>query len=183
MKSILAGILIGIGVIVNLSCTNGFIGALLFSLGLVLVLVFNADLFTGKIGYIIDEPNKKNILDLAKMLCGNIIGAFIVAVIIMIGSPDVDLLMQFIFEMPTERYFIFAIPCGALMYLAVEGYKRTKNFLIPIMCVTTFIVSGFQHCIVVAFYFGIFNLKFWFAVLGNTIGAIAMRWLTKEQGD
>ena len=51
MKSILAGVLIGIGACIYTKCTNQYLGAFLFSFGLLGVLNFEALLFTGKIGY------------------------------------------------------------------------------------------------------------------------------------
>ncbi|MFR4969716.1 MAG: hypothetical protein ACLTDC_03590 [Lachnospiraceae bacterium] len=37
--------------------------------------------------------------------------------------------------------FILGIFCGALMYIAVEGYKQTKNPLILFVCVAGFILA------------------------------------------
>ena len=49
IKSIMAGIFISIGCVVNLA-VGGIVGAALFSLGLTAILVFNFNLFTGKAG-------------------------------------------------------------------------------------------------------------------------------------
>ena len=49
---VLAGMMIGIGGCVSLSCDNRYIGALLFSLGLFGIIQFGFGLFTGKVGYI-----------------------------------------------------------------------------------------------------------------------------------
>ena len=46
-KSILAGILIGLGVIINLQSDNRIIGALLFSFGLLTIIEMHLLLFTG----------------------------------------------------------------------------------------------------------------------------------------
>ena len=183
-KSILAGLFIGLGAIVNLSADNRLVGAFMFSLGLLLVIIFKADLFTGKIGYFIDEPTGKNALKLLKILIGNVVGVFIMAMLVRLSMPEIYGKLCLMDFLPSDlSYFVLAIPCGALMYLAVEGYKRSNSLFIPMLCVATFIVCGFQHCIVVAFYsvfFGAFNFKLILAVLGNTLGAIALRALTKE---
>ena len=50
-KSILAGILIGLGVIINLQSENHALGALLFSFGLLTIIQMQLYLYTGKIGY------------------------------------------------------------------------------------------------------------------------------------
>ncbi len=73
--------------------------------------------------------------------------------------------------------------CGALIYLAVELYRRTKNFIPVIICVMAFILSGTEHCIADAFYLGASQLSWkafgylWLAVAGNSIGAVALHWL------
>jgi formate/nitrite transporter FocA (FNT family) len=48
MKSILAGIFIGIGCCLYLSIPDKLIGALCFSLGLLGIRIFQLNLFTGK---------------------------------------------------------------------------------------------------------------------------------------
>lgn len=73
IKSILAGVMIGVGCNVYLSCDNKYIGALLFSIGLITILIFEFNLYTGKVCYI---PQKgisftKQVLII---LIGNIIG-------------------------------------------------------------------------------------------------------------
>jgi formate/nitrite transporter FocA (FNT family) len=50
IQSILAGILIGIGAYAYVSISNLYIGAFIFSLGLISVFILEAKLFTGKIG-------------------------------------------------------------------------------------------------------------------------------------
>ena len=44
VKSILAGIMISVGCVVNLSCDNKYIGAILFCIGLITILLFNFNL-------------------------------------------------------------------------------------------------------------------------------------------
>lgn len=49
--ALLAGIMIGIGSIIYLSCDNKYIGAFLFGFGLFTILTFEFNLYTGKVGY------------------------------------------------------------------------------------------------------------------------------------
>ena len=60
-KSILAGILIGLGDIILLSITPKVLGAVLFSFGLVTIINMQLYLFTGKIGFL-DKNNVSQIL-------------------------------------------------------------------------------------------------------------------------
>lgn len=82
-KSVLAGVLIALAGIVYLNCSDKFIGSFLFSFGLCLVLLLEANLFTGKVGYL---KSKKDVLDLTIMFVINIITAFLVGLIAKNGS-------------------------------------------------------------------------------------------------
>lgn len=73
-KSVLAGILIGLCGFIFLQCENKVIGAFLFSLGLLTILTFELNLFTGKIYSL----SSKNIMDMIVYLIGNSIGAYII---------------------------------------------------------------------------------------------------------
>ena len=55
IKAILAGAAISIGGIVFLSCDVKYVGAFLFSTGLVTVCMFGFNLYTGKIGYVLEN--------------------------------------------------------------------------------------------------------------------------------
>ena len=78
VKGIFAGTMIGIGGIVYLNSANSFIGACLFSVGLLTICIYKMNLFTGMVGYIL--INKKSyILKLISTIIGNFIGTFICA--------------------------------------------------------------------------------------------------------
>ena len=79
--------------------------------------------------------------------------------------------------------FILGIFCGLLMYIAVETVKRshdhynTLSTVLPIICVSTFIIAGFEHCIADMFYFAVAGLTFeslrvlFFVTIGNILGS------------
>ena len=74
-----AGICIGIGGTVYLMCSSKLLGAILFSVGLLTILIFKLKLFTGMSGYILEEKNKLNyILHLFITWLGNFVGTFLV---------------------------------------------------------------------------------------------------------
>ena len=50
-KSILSGILIGLGVLINIQTDPSVLGALLFSFGLLTIINMQLYLYTGKIGF------------------------------------------------------------------------------------------------------------------------------------
>ena len=55
LKSFLAGVAIALGGYVYLSCENKYVGAFLFSVGLLTVLYFGLNLYTGRIGYVFSQ--------------------------------------------------------------------------------------------------------------------------------
>ena len=60
LGAVLAGILIGIGGVLYLAnAANKTVGAFMFSIGLYAIVVNKLNLFTGKVGYVVNEKNKK----------------------------------------------------------------------------------------------------------------------------
>ena len=170
-KSFLAGIMIAIGGTVFLSIENKVIGASLFSIGLFGVLIYNLNLYTGKIGYLITNFNLKYIKELIITLIGNFIGACSVGFILRYTRIYDNIL----------SIFILSIFCGLLMYYAVNGFKKQTDFgkyLVVYLGVAVFILCGFEHCIANMYYFSvadIWSLKTLgytgIMVLGNSLGS------------
>ena len=77
-KSILAGLLISLGAVAFLTADNKIIGALLFSIGLTAVILLEANLYTGKIGYV---NNKTKLFDAVSILILNLLAASICGLI------------------------------------------------------------------------------------------------------
>ena len=157
------------------SCGQPIVGALLFSLGLYAIIVFKLKLFTGQIGYL--PPN------LPVILLGNLIGTVFGASLLSECSPTVVAAASKICEQKLEvsllAIFIKAFFCGILMFVAVEGYKRTKNPLVVLMSIATFILCGFEHCIASLGYFAICGIdnaaahwRILTMIFGNTIGSL-----------
>ena len=76
--AVLAGAAIGIGGIVFLSLENKIVGALMFTAGLYSICVHGLNLFTGKVGYAVEQP-KSYIIDLVIIWVGNLAGAWLAA--------------------------------------------------------------------------------------------------------
>lgn len=161
-----AGICIGIGGTVYLMCTSKLLGAMLFSVGLLTILVFKLKLFTGMTGYILEEQNKLNyILHLFVTWLGNFVGTFLVGFMLLNTrlSDNLVLVAETIAQTKLNdswySLIILGIFCGMLMFIGVDSFKKLQeknNFgsiLMPIICVATFILAGFEHCIADMFYF------------------------------
>jgi len=193
-KSLLAGVLIALAGGTYLSCSSfitdpnlyKIVGSFLFSIGLIGVLVLEANLFTGKVGYV-DSWHKFGLA--CACLIYNILVAFLIGMLYRgihssaaIGpfAPGSARLDKAWYQMLADGF-----GCGALIYLAVELYRKTKNFLPVVICVMAFILSGTEHCIADAFYLGASTLS-WkafgylgLAIIGNSAGAVAVHWLQR----
>lgn len=186
-KSFLAGIMIAIGGTVFLSIENKVIGASLFSIGLFGVLIYNLNLYTGKIGYLITNFNLKYIKELIITLIGNFIGACSVGFILRYTRIYDNIYKKSLILANTKlndnilSIFILSIFCGLLMYYAVNGFKKQTDFgkyLVVYLGVAVFILCGFEHCIANMYYFSvadIWSLKTLgytgIMVLGNSLGS------------
>ena len=180
IKAILAGLCIGLGGVVYLSCTSKIVGAVLFAIGLLTILLFKLKLFTGACGYLI-EANKKlaYFLELGIIWIGNFLGAFLVAKAISYTRLSFNLdFVSVKLEDTLLSLFILGICCGFLMYVGVDTFNHTNiGPIMPIFCVTVFILAGFEHCIADMFYFSLNGLS-WDAMVcllvitaGNLIGS------------
>ena len=186
-KSFLAGIMIAIGGTVFLSIENKVIGASLFSIGLFGVLIYNLNLYTGKIGYLITNFNLKYIKELIITLIGNFIGACSVGFILRYTRIYDKIYEKSLILANTKlndnilSIFILSIFCGLLMYYAVNGFKKQTDFgkyLVVYLGVAVFILCGFEHCIANMYYFSVVDI--WslktlgytgIMVLGNSLGS------------
>lgn len=186
IKSFIAGICISIGCIVNLSCDNKYIGAILFAVGLYSICVCDFNLFTGKVCYL------DNITDLIRIWIWNYIGCIAIALICIptklfnLSEKANTMCLNKLSETPLET-FILGILCNVLIYFAVEGYKNKQSILL-IFSVAVFILCGFEHCVANMFYFSlatlshlsiksiILSMEFIFVnTLGNATGGICMK--------
>lgn len=190
IKSFIAGICISIGCIVNLSCDNKYIGAILFAVGLYSICVCDFNLFTGKVCYL------DNITDLIRIWIWNYIGCIAIALICIptklfnLSEKASTMCLNKLSETPLE-IFILGVLCNILIYFAVEGYKNKQPILL-IFSVAVFILCGFEHCVANMFYFSLatlshLNIKniilqiiFIFVnTLGNTTGGICMKHMSR----
>ena len=182
-KSILAGLLISLAGIVYLNCPEKIVGSLLFSLGLISVILLEVNLFTGKIGYV---NSKQSILDSLLILVFNLVAATIVGLIYRCGSDAATPIVESKLLVFSETWWLTglkAIGCGAAIYLSVEGYKKSKSLIPVILGVMTFILAGWNHCIADCFYMAAGSSSalaipyLLVVIVGNSIGSLLIRLL------
>lgn len=185
-KSILAGVLIALAGIVYLNCSDKVVGAFLFSFGLCLVIILEANLYTGKVGYI------KSVDDLSEvlfMLILNVVSAYLVGILSGMGPMHDSAATIVTTKLETEWWITLlkSIGCGICIYGSVEGYKKTKSFIPVILGVMCFILAGFNHVVADAFYIGAArfgSLQYLLLVtMGNAIGSILIRLLQRGWKD
>lgn len=177
LRAIAAGVMISIGGAVYLSCDNKYVGALAFCVGLISVVLFKMELYTGKVGYIVTEK-PPFIVDTLISIPGNLVGCAIVGLVCPpFGSAETVCAAKLL-KSPM-RVFADAALCGLLIYVCVEIWKRHKKLIGIVFCVPAFILCGFEHSIADMFYF--FNgrsfsvpslLFILIVVAGNAFGAV-----------
>ena len=188
IKSVLAGIMIGIGGTIYLSLDNKVVGASLFGIGLFMIVIYGFNLYTGKIGYLVDNFNFKYIKMLVITLIGNFIGTFLVGYILKFTRiyslihDKAKSLVDIKLDDSLVSILILAFFCGILMYLAVNTYKESKDigkYLGVFLGVIVFILCGFEHCIANMYYFSVANawnvnalLYLLVMILGNSLGGM-----------
>lgn len=180
IKAIFAGICIGIAGTAYVALGGGPFAACLFAIGLISIVLFDFNLYTGKIGYI---KSYKDIPKMLIILLGNLIGCWLVATT---AGVSADKIVEAKLAMPLLSVFFKSIWCGFLMFTAVDIYKEHKSLIGIIFCIPTFILCGFEHSIADSFYFfstGTYTLQMLIfilvAVIGNAVGANLFKILLK----
>ena len=110
-NAVIAGLLIGLGVIINTQTKPPILGALLFSFGLLTIIHLKLPLYTGKIGYLKDK--------LVLILVFNLIGIGITVAAYYIANPQFHELISAAasvkFEKTYAQMLFGGIFCGMLI--------------------------------------------------------------------
>ncbi len=192
--SALAGICIAIGGTVYLCCSNQTVGVFLFSLGLLTIIFFKLNLFTGKVGYLLSEK-PSYLLFLIVVWLGNAAGAIATALLEKHTriSSALTASAQTAADIKSSdsllSLFILGIFCGIMVYIAVQGTKSTESgavkVTLTVLPIAVFIFCGFEHCIADIYYFALvgFTPSAWLRILiitlGNSVGAIVFHLLSR----
>ena len=185
LKGISAGLMIAIGGSVFLACENRYVGAVMFSVGLLAICYKGYYLFTGKVGFLSEKHGKEEISLVLLCLLGNCIATTIVGWLVRFANPALQTAALTVCEaklgQTLAQGFVRAIFCGVLMYMAVSIYRDQKSIAGILFCVPVFILAGFEHSIADMFYFaasGIVSFRafvyLWVIVLGNSVGGMLL---------
>lgn len=194
LNSLLAGVFISIGgtVFISLASTgNKLAGAILFAIALLSICMLGLFLFTGKVGYMVEDHSKNAILALLCGLAGNFIGSTLLGVLISFALPSVHEFAKGMCEAKLDLnlggVLLLAFMCGILMYTAVHIYKLHNKSVVGILfCVPVFILCGFEHSIADMFYFAVaraFSLEYalfiLIVIIGNALGGMLIPFVKK----
>lgn len=193
LNSLLAGVFISIGGTVFISLANSgnkIAGAIFFAIALLSICMLGLFLFTGKVGYIVEDYSKKSILSLLCGLGGNFVAATVFGVLISYALPSVHnfaiTMCQSKLDLNLGGVLLLAFMCGILMYTAVHIYKTKQSISGIIFCVPVFILCGFEHSIADMFYFAVaraFSLEYVLfiiiVILGNSLGGMLIPFTKK----
>lgn len=184
IPSILAGISISLAGFIFLSVDNKYLGPVLFTLGLFLVCTRSYNLYTGKVCYCKTKQDTKNLLII---ILGNFIGTNITGLLLR-GTRYVQALSTkatSIIDIKLSdnllSLFILAIICNVFIFVAVDGYKKSKDnvskYLSLFFGVIGFVITGTEHVVADMFYFAVagnYTSKAFIVLLivflGNTVG-------------
>jgi len=178
-RSALAGFMIGLAGALFLQCDNKIIGSMLFSLGLIAVILFDGLLYTGKIGYV---RNRHEFVQALFILTVNLVIAFLVGFVYrLVNGPSGAILTRL--DKSWIKVLVDGFGCGVCIYFAVEGWKKTKSLIPIILGVMAFILGGFEHTVACAMYLGAGEwnwIGFGYVLLiavGNSLGSLFIRFL------
>jgi len=172
LLAILAGLYIALGGHVYLvAIAEGLgriVGGAVFSVGLVLVVVAGAELFTGNIIMIVAAMSST--VRIARLLrnwvtvyLGNFVGSFLVALLIyqsgLLGSADSPNALGQLASKVAEgkiaqsfgEAFLRGVFCNILVIMAIILATISKDVISKIFCcilpIMTFVACGFEHCV------------------------------------
>ncbi len=188
--AVFAGLAIAVGGTVLLSQESPIVGALFFTVGLFMILTLGLNLFTGKVCYIF-EKDKDFVINVPIIWVGNIIGAWLGAVMIRATrvAPALIEKAEGIVDKKLNddllSIFILAFFCNMLIFMAVDNFNNNKHELgkyMAMIAVPAFIFAGFEHCVANMYYFAMADvlwnptsmLYILVMTLGNSVGGLVI---------
>lgn len=142
------------------------LGGLVFSLGLVMVVIAGAELFTGNnllvMAWADGKISSKEVLrNWIIVFLSNFLGAVFVAVLVLLSKhPDMNqqsIAQQYLkigevkCSLPPCQAFFSGVLCNVLVCLAVwmaqAGRSVMDKFIVVVFPISAFVAAGFEHCI------------------------------------
>lgn len=198
-SAVLAGVMISFGGAVYLACVaadKAQLGAILFSLGLSVILIMGFLLFTGKTAYLLE--NKPSYIPYLLIIwLGNILGCMLMGLLVGLAKPNLAETAMTLCDAKLGQAFwqtlILGALCGILVYIAVDYFrsdddkKSLPKYILVFTCVPAFIICGFEHSVADMFYFAASNALYsvkgivyiLLVSVGNLVGAVVFHMVKK----
>lgn len=181
LKAVFAGMSIALGAFASCGLAKPFNG-IIFSTGLIIIVLLQLKLFTGSILNAKDGFNLKLFKDWAMIFVGNFVGCIISAYIILHSGYDLENLIQIGVaksQLTFSEALLRGIFCNVLVCVAVYITWLTSDVLTKvigvILPVTIFVISGYEHSVANMFYYTISHDGFHNLLpvtIGNIIGGL-----------
>jgi formate/nitrite transporter FocA (FNT family) len=198
LLGVFAGLAISVGGTASLLANNllagmwgKFVGALLFSLGMFVVITYGLKLFTGMVSGI-PTMGAKNLWQLPVCFLANALGAAFFALIVrysFIGDSLVAQAQAVVSSKLGAEYWavktlLSAIACGILITFSVwspkyAGDKKLSASVGVLLPIVVFVFCGFDHSVANVFYICLYGSFGWqelsyllLAIVGNIIGGV-----------
>ena len=177
LRAVMAGFFIVVAMIFSNVVGNTFqstdpawgklLGGIVFAIAVLLIVFIGAELFTGNNLVMAFGAYDKKVswAQVGKVwlvsYIGNFVGCLILSVIFVLAgaSGTADYYAGIIgnkLSIPAGEMFFRAILCNFFVCLAVACGMKCKNevakFFMIILCITGFVVAGFEHCVANMFY-------------------------------
>lgn len=170
---------------------NTYVGAMLFTIGLFTIYTLNFNLYTGKVGFLLED---KDIVAVLLIWLGNLAGTVGTGILFLnTRLVTTTTLVSKATSVSAVKIgdgllsaFILGCFCGLMMYIAAKSYKLTHDtcnsvggYVGMFLCVMLFLLLGFEHSVANMFYFTVAGAWSGEAVvalivvsLGNAVGAL-----------
>lgn len=182
IKSFLSGCLIAMGDIVYVANENKILGSFLFAMGLLSILLKGYPLYTGRIGYV-ERP--RDLWDIHSgmlpIIVMNFLGIGLVCSLASYTRLDLSAVDAMVQTKVNQSWFsslFLSWGCGAMMYLAVNGWRKTEKPIMVILPIMFFILCGFEHCIANYGYFWMWITADGFQHFGERFAELPMGFCT-----
>lgn len=169
------------------------LGSVLFSAGLIIIVIFNLALYTGKIGYVFAKNGPKP-LDVLMTFLGNATAVISVGFLLsLLRLTSWNALFDIIDGIAKSRaigtgeaWYMAVINgffCGVLVFLSLHAYKKAKHIWVKyvglVFFISVFVLLGMEHCLANMFYFSLGNawsgpllLNTVLVIIGNSLGGM-----------
>lgn len=159
-KSIVASLLITIVAYCNLLCENHYIGAFMFSFGLIVICKYNLNLFTGQAGYI----TIKQIPNYLITIITNLFYTMFFSVLLSFNE-NACLKAREIWatksNLGVDSLIFSSFFCGVLIYIGVDYYKKHSSIVGLLFAIPIFVLCGFDHAVADTVYFTLAFSKYY----------------------